>query len=334
MIPPEISVIIPVKNGGPSFEKCLLAVRSTQGVSYQVVVVDDGSIDNTVEIASKYTTDVIKLPHSAGPANARNTGAQVANGNILFFIDSDIIIPPDTLLKIKRIFEDPGVVAITGVLSDTVCYKNFCSQYKNLWMRYTYTRLPEVVSLFYTSGAAIRREIFLESGGFDTGYRRPSVEDTAFGQKLDVMGYKVFLRTDISVEHVKYYSSFALLKTDFYRSSDLVKMTLRNGMRRFLQGNKTSVPSTTIVSITLFISTFMMIMMGFFSLFIRTYCFLLSIMTIVAIFFLNSGWLLWLRYQKGWWFSIRSLLFLFLVIPVVTLGVCFGIIDYLRGQHY
>jgi hypothetical protein len=77
-----------------------------------------------------------------------------------------------------------------------------------------------------------------------------------------------------------------------------------------------------------------MIMMGVLFPPIRTCFFGLCSMTIVAMLFLNSDWLFWLRFQKGWWFSLRSLFFLFMIIPAVTLGVCFGIIDYVRGRRY
>ena len=69
--------------------------------------------------------------------------------------------------------------------------------------------------------AAIRREAFLRVGGFDQGYATPNVEDTAFGQKLARLGVRVRVHPDLEVEHVKQYSLWTMLKTDFMRAVSL-----------------------------------------------------------------------------------------------------------------
>ena len=83
------------------------------------------------------------------------------------------------------------VDAICGVQSAEMRHQDLVSQYKNLWMRWTYLRQTGDVPLFYTTAAAIRRDAFLRVGGFDEGYATPNVEDTAFGQKLARMGMSV-----------------------------------------------------------------------------------------------------------------------------------------------
>lgn len=331
---PEISVVIPVKNAGAVFDECLNALKTNHVTMHEIIVVDDCSTDNTPEIARKHSCHIITLPKTKGPANARNTGARAAQGDILFFIDSDIILPSDTLQKLKTTFQNPNIIAITGVQSENLRYKNFISQYKNLWMRYSYLQLPEMVALFYTSCAAIRRDFFLKSGGFDTGYRRPSVEDTDFGQKLEMMGYSVHLRPDIEVEHVKYYSLLQILKTDFYRSADLVKMTLRNRLSRFLRGNKTSVPATFMTGVLLFLSSIPLCLLYLFLSAMRPLCIIVYLVILGSFFFINRSFLFWLKSQRGWMFFLQSILFLLLDIPVVTAGIMWGVVDYMRGRHY
>ena len=334
MADPQISVIIPVKNGGGLFEDCLASVMKSKNADFEIVVVDDGSTDNSVETAKKYSCRLVELPASHGPSNARNEGVKTARGDILFFIDADVIIRPNTLRKISSIFEDKDVPAITGVLADEIKYDNFSSQFKNLWMRYTYLRMPDKVPLFYTSVAAIRKEIFEKTGGFDTGYQRPSVEDTDFGQKLEAMGYEVHLRRDIEVEHVNYYSLFKLLKTDFYRSADMLKLTLRNGLKRFMQGNNTSVPSSFIAGALLYFIAVLTVTAGLIFSSSGFFCFVLAVFLIIPIFLLNRPFLNWLKDQKGQLFSMTSLFFLFLDMPVVIMGIIFGAVHYLRGQKY
>lgn len=334
MTSPVISVIIPVKNAGSVFKESLSSITSNREADYEVIVIDDHSTDTSGAIARHYSCQVITLQESLGPAYARNIGAQAAKGEILLFIDSDIIVPPDTLRKVSLIFQDHSIIAIVGVLTEEIRFKNFCSQYKNLWMRYTYIRMPETVSLFYTSCAAIRREIFLKSGGFDPGYWRPSVEDTAFGQKLEMLGYKVHLRSDIEVEHVKYYSFLEILKTDFYRSADLLKMTLRNGLRKLLQSNTTSVPSAFMMGVPLFLSS---IPLGLIYCFVphgRLFSGLLFVLIFCVFLFLNRTFWFWLKSQRGLLFSLQMVFYLLLDIPIATVGIIYGIIDYARGRHY
>ena len=76
-------------------------------------------------------------------------------------------------------FEAGDVDGLCGVQAAQMRYTNIASQYKNLWMRWTYLRQTGDVPLFYTTAAAIRREAFLRVGGFDQGYATPNVEDTA-----------------------------------------------------------------------------------------------------------------------------------------------------------
>ena len=332
---PDISVIIPVKNGGAVFEECLAALRASPRVRYEIIILDDCSTDNSKAIASNYSCRLVELPCSVGPSTARNRGAQMARGEILFFIDADIIVRPDTIQKVSDIFQNKDVVAITGVLSEDIRYGNFSSRYKNFWMRYTYLRMPDRVSLFYTSVAAIRRELFLQTGGFDTAYKRPSVEDTDFGQRLEMMGGSVHLKRNLEVEHVKYYSLGGLLKTDFFRSADMIKMTLRKGLRQFLvRGNKTSVRTSFIVGVVLYCIVLMSILVGTFFPSMLNLSIVLSGIFIVSIYFLNRSFLRWLAVRGGWWLLMQAFFFIVLDLSVVVVGVFYGVVDYVCGHRY
>jgi glycosyltransferase involved in cell wall biosynthesis len=337
---PEISVIIPVKNAGSIFDECLAAVKVSQKADYEIIVIDDGSTDNTVDIANKHACQVISLPRSLGPANARNVGALQARGSIIFFIDADIVICNDMLHRLSNIFRDKRVVGITGILAGQIRYNDFYSQYKNLWMRYTFVFLPDTISIFNTSCTAIRRETFLESGGFDTSYGRPSVEDSDFARKFVGMGHVVHLRKDIEVEHVKSYTLLQILKTDFYRSSDLVKMTLRDGLKKSFSPRESSapaisVPLTFVGGVGLFLLTVPPVLVGICAS-VSWWPYLLLCGISTALFFcLNYSFLKWLKQQRGLAFSIKSFLFLlFLDIPVVTMGIFGGLVDYCKGNKY
>src|SRR5215831_19722844 len=106
---PAVSVVMPVYNAEATLEECLTKLGQSTFEDFEVVVVDDGSTDRTKEILSQFPVRVIPSSGRVGPAAARNLGAQVATGEFLFFIDSDVMVRPDTLSLLAEGFERTGV---------------------------------------------------------------------------------------------------------------------------------------------------------------------------------------------------------------------------------
>ena len=133
-----ISVIIPVLNGSKFIRECLEAVFSSEYHDYECILVDDGSTDGTQEIARKYDITVKQLVDGPyGPAYARNQGAELASGEILFFVDADVVIKADTLSRIANSFEKhPSYSAVFGSYDEFPNEGGFISQYKNLFHHY------------------------------------------------------------------------------------------------------------------------------------------------------------------------------------------------------
>lgn len=100
-----ISVVVPNYNGHGTLKQCLEAIRSSRYPSYECIVVDDGSTDNSLETAGVFADQIIQVKGGPlGPAHARNLGAQAARGEIVFFIDADVVVYPDTLDKVAASF--------------------------------------------------------------------------------------------------------------------------------------------------------------------------------------------------------------------------------------
>lgn len=248
----RISVVLPVYNAEKLLGECLAALCASAGVDYEILVVDDGSTDRSRAIAEAHGCRVIASGGRLGPAGARNRGAVEATGDVVFFVDSDVIVRPDTLRRLAAAFAtDPALDGVIAVQAPAMRFRNICSRYKNLWMYYTYVRRAgQDVPLFYTTAAAIRREAFVGAGGFDVNYTNPNVEDTDFGQKLARRGYRIRVMPDLEVEHVKGYDLAGLLRTDFLRSMSLARLKLRK-RGEALAANDTSVPTGYIVSVPL-----------------------------------------------------------------------------------
>lgn len=116
---PFVSVIIPVKNRPDDIKDCLNSIFSVnwKKENLEVIVVDDGSDDETPEIAEKLGAKVVRREKSGGPSAARNAGAEIAQGDILAFIDSDCTVDDTWLLDLIPYIMTPGIGALGGFVA-------------------------------------------------------------------------------------------------------------------------------------------------------------------------------------------------------------------------
>ncbi|MEC4804052.1 MAG: glycosyltransferase [Jaaginema sp. PMC 1080.18] len=225
---PTISVIIPVHNGGEAFRRCLTSLQQSDCQPHETLVVANGD-ETSAQLAEKFGAKAVRLPHPEGPATARNLGAKAATGDILFFVDADVEVHPPTIAQVQETFaQDPELGALMGSYDDAPGASNFLSQYKNLFHHYTHQTGAEEASTFWGACGAMRRDLFLDLGGFDEGYRKPCVEDIELGYRLKNAGYRIALCKDIQVKHLKRWEMISLLKAEFfYRALPWTDLLLR-----------------------------------------------------------------------------------------------------------
>lgn len=331
--PPEISVVIPVYNEQENLGKCLEAIYQSTCPPCEVIVVDDCSTDNSLAVAGQFPCRVIKLQQKHGAARAKNQGARQTKGNIIFFTDADIMLESDTLSLVAEDFEDPQISGVVGLLSKDTRYGNFCSDYKNLWMHYTYARLPVYTGAFYTSAAAIRSNVFKEGNGFNENYQGASVtEDAEFGQRLLTAGHKIYSDKRLTVRHLKRYRLIELLKTDFWRSYGLTMTRLRNKLGRTGQKSFTTVPRFFILSVLVSFLTMLLLPL---SIIARQYSFLIAaLIGCVIILLLNFPFLNFLRKARGWSFLGKSCGFILIDTLTVVLGMLFAMAGFITGKKF
>lgn len=210
-----ISVVIPVHNAPAHLEKCLSKLFASVDPPEEVIVVDDGSTDATPEVARKFDVRLLTEAERQGPAAARNLGARQASGDVLYFIDADVLVRPDTTGRIRAAFaEDDKLDALVGSYDDAPESADFLSQYKNLMHHFVHQRSRRDACTFWSGCGAIRREVFLEHGGFDESYERPAIEDIELGYRLFQAKRKMILDPAIQVKHLKKWTFWGLLKSD------------------------------------------------------------------------------------------------------------------------
>ena len=175
---PRISIVIPAYNACQTIVPLLDSIYRSQNVKLseaELIVVDDKSTDETVRQVQKYilkhselNIKILLQRKNSGPAHARNAGARVARGKILFFLDSDVVLHKNSLKELFRSFNDPDIHALTGVWDKAQKNHAFFPKFKALrdWSYWINERDPKnYYYLFSTRVAAIKRDFFLRLGG-------------------------------------------------------------------------------------------------------------------------------------------------------------------------
>ncbi|MCP4109526.1 MAG: glycosyltransferase [Desulfobacteraceae bacterium] len=204
---PEISIIVPTYNGATRISACIEALLVQQtGRKYEIIIVDDGSTDNTCDIVKKYVKKydskaLLIVQNNAGPASARNHGVEKASGEIVLFTDDDCIAEPDWLENMLTPFEDSDVVGTKGTYLTN--QKELIARFVQIEYEEKYDELSkhQYIDFLDTYSAAFRRKIFLDNSGYDTSFSTASVEDQEFSFRLANMGYKMVFAPKAKVWH-------------------------------------------------------------------------------------------------------------------------------------
>jgi cellulose synthase/poly-beta-1,6-N-acetylglucosamine synthase-like glycosyltransferase len=172
---PSISVIIPAHNEEKTIAACIESVLENKYPWKHIVVVDDGSTDNTYRIASRYKDRITLLARSKSSmkAYALNYGLQAAKGEIVVTVDADTVIAWDFLSIVASYFSNPTIVAASGNLRVSNSNSNFLTRLQALEYIIAFDIGRRLQSFFNTlliiPGAVgvVRRSILESLGGYD-----------------------------------------------------------------------------------------------------------------------------------------------------------------------
>ncbi len=213
-----ISIIIPTYNGEKVIKKCLDSLLDqTYGGDYEIIVVDDGSIDKTIELVREYPVRLLTQRHS-GPATARNLGAKNAEGDILLFIDSDCVAEKDWIDEMIKPLEDQEIVGVQGRYKTKQV--GIMARFAQYEIEERYERMVKrgYIDFIGSYSAAYRKDIFLDQGGFDESFLIASGEDLDLSFGLASKGHKMIYNQQAIVYHTHPESISQYLKQKFYRA--------------------------------------------------------------------------------------------------------------------
>ncbi len=222
-----IAVVIPARNEAENIAR-LLDVLRDEPVD-ELVVIDDCSTDDTCAVAERAGVKVHRNQKSMGPGACRNLGVDQTVSEYIAFFDADTKpIPGIIELLLAPLERDPNASATVGVYSDSPVIDNPFQRYRSrLSTIYHQTLQGDRVDIFLTAMGMVRRESFLEAGGFDLKYEGADIEDLEFGDRLSRIGPILLVREAI-VGHV-YPEFIDNLSTYFWRAGMFARRAVHKG---------------------------------------------------------------------------------------------------------
>jgi GT2 family glycosyltransferase len=196
---PALSVVVPATDDPSTLGRCLAAIERADAGPEQLVVIDG--------------------PSELSASEARNAGVAQATGDVVVFVDADVVVHPDAFTRLRTAFDDdPGLTALHGSYDDAPANRGTVSAFRNLLHHHVHQRGAGEAETFWTGLGAVRRDAFLAVGGFDAGrYPHPSIEDIELGDRLRAAGGSLRLDPRIQGTHLKRWTLRSMLWTDFAR---------------------------------------------------------------------------------------------------------------------
>jgi GT2 family glycosyltransferase len=298
---------------------------------FEVVVVDDSSTDASVDIIEEFPCELIRLGSRSGAAAARNAGARRAKGELLFFIDADCVVRPETLALVDAASsKHRGEALVTGGTYARIAHDDtFFSTFQSVFVNYFETKRGKEADYIATHALVIERRLFENNHGFDEEFL-PILEDVEFSHRLRANGCRLAVNPDIIVGHI---FGFSLAKS------------LRNAYRKtkywtmYSIGNKDLLADSGTASVALklnglaYLLTLLATLIG---LILESAAFLaLGPVFLTASVLVNGGLLKAFRQAKGPGFATVATLYYLLLYPApIWGGALVGAWKYLARRSF
>lgn len=222
-----VTAYVPCFNAGRYIEKCLDSLLAQTYHVDEILVIDDGSTDDTISRVSKYPVKIIKHEKNKGLAAARNTAFKNASHEFVASLDADVVADPEWLDKMMSLFTDEKIAGVSGKMvenyTDTLPDRWRAAHMKQYWGE------QRVVNPMFLFGCntVYRKSAVAELGYFDEKYRT-NYEDVDMGNRLREKGYKIIYDPTPLTRHYQQDTIKSLLRRVWGWNFSSRKKTLAN----------------------------------------------------------------------------------------------------------
>ncbi|MBI4709963.1 MAG: glycosyltransferase family 2 protein [Nitrospirae bacterium] len=322
-----ISIIIPTYNSERFMPALLDSVFKSEFKDFELIIVDDCSTDGTVKTVKNYPVRVIQLEKNSGPAVARNIGVKAAKGDIIFFLDSDVIVLDGTVKEVYDYFQkNPSANCVIGICSTEPLNKGFVPKYMAM---FEYIHLigtkDSKVSVFAPRCGAVKTDFFEKIGGYNESYKGADVEDFEFARRVNKTD-SITLDTKMMVIHK--FATFKQASRNYFKRTVMwVHLFFRE---KRLDNAGPTAPSNGIAALCAFLSFLSLFFIPFAGAAKNVFIILLIIFLLA-----NLKWWNFMRKEAGLSFAVRALfLNYFMGLNIMTAAMS-AVVSYLfheRGQ--
>jgi GT2 family glycosyltransferase len=298
---------------------CLKGVAALDPSPLEVIVAIDGDSPAVYQAAEGFGFQTASLPHAPGVSAARNAGALMTKGQFLVFLDSDVLPPPDFIeCALDALASQPGAVAAFGSYDDAPTAPGLVSRYRNLLHHFTHQHASQEAETFWAACGICEAAIFQSLGGFDETYRKPCIEDIAFGYKLRRAGHRIALDPSWQVKHLKKWTWRDLVFTDIGRRAvPWTLLLLREGRL----DNDLNIDTRSRTSALMVLTTIVSITAGLFF----PWALALAGICISALIYLNRSFYSFLARKEGALFAIAAVPLHFFYFLAASFGYAAGL---------
>ncbi len=243
----EVSVVIPAYNASQTIDSCLISLLDQDFSSYEVIVVDDGSSDDTVEKVKGYSVKLVEKSRG-GAASARNTGAELSEGQIIVFLDSDCLVKKSFISRIAEPLRNQEIGMTQGYI-DVANPDSLIASLIFVKARYAFKDL-EYLDFAWSGGLAIKRDLFQRVGKFNETLKIG--EEDALAYRVLGEGYKIYLAKEARFWHHFPESLWGHLKRQAATARWVVRLTMTTKRFTTQHGNLAEYFKLIIHGLTLF----------------------------------------------------------------------------------
>ena len=321
------SIIVPAYRCAPELRETLRALKAGMATraDWELIVIDDSSGDDTAAAAAPFADLVLPTRGGPrGPAHARNLGASAARGEILVFVDADVVVGAGIVPSLVATLHcHPTLTAVFGAYDTAPGDPGFVSQYRNLLHHLVHVRNLGLSKTFWTGCSAIRRAEFLSVGGFDdVRFTTSAIEDIDFGYRLTDRNGRILLDPSLQVTHLKRWTLVTMIRADLLRRA-VPWMCLLIDRREAMDGSALNVqPRERVLTA---VAGVCVVTFAVAAVMLRPLPMLLAVLCALALPLFDLSMLAFFRRTRGWVFALRVIPMRSIFYMVSALGAAWAL---------